>query len=119
MFSLLFQGKIYSQKLEWEANYHVNNNTAGVSVKTDTAGNVFVLGSSGNTSILTQDFLLIKYDSSGKILWINTYNGPGDGEDNAADLFVDSHGNSYVTGRSVNTNKEYEAVAIKYNSAGE
>lgn len=118
VFSLLFHGKIYSQKLQWEANYHFNNNTSGISVKTDNTGNVFVLGGSGNSSIMTQDFILIKYDSQGTILWANTYNGSGDGDDNAADLFIDIYGNSFVTGRSVNEKNEYEAVIIKYNSEG-
>ena len=46
------------------------------------------------------DYLTIKYSNSGVPLWTNLYNGPGDYEDFAWALAVDSSGNVFVTGIS-------------------
>jgi uncharacterized delta-60 repeat protein len=65
---------------------------------TDSAGNVYVTGSSGG------EYATIKYDNTGNILWESRYDG---GE--ARDLALDDSGNVYVTG---------SGGTIKYNSSG-
>jgi hypothetical protein len=81
--------------------------TAGA-VATDTAGNVFVIGHfSGptitfgstvlsNTSSFTSDFYLVKYDSSGNLLWAKKAGGTGN--DYASSLKTDSAGNVFISG---------------------
>ncbi len=62
----------------------------------DSAGNVYVTGNSGGT------IATVKYDSSGRQLWVARYNGPGNGNDRPASnaIALDSAGNVYVTGSS-------------------
>jgi hypothetical protein len=89
-------------------------------VAVDAAGNAFVSGVSfGNGG--NQDYVTIKYSSGGAALWTNRYNGPGNGNDGANAVAVDSHGNAIVTGLSVGTNglsSYFDYATIKYSGAG-
>ena len=50
-------------------------------------------------------------------LWTNRYDGPTNGEDNAAAIAVDGSGNVFVTGSSSNGANE-DIATIAYSSAG-
>lgn len=94
----------------------------------DNSGNVFVAGSSGprDYRVSNDDFVILKYDSSGNQLWLRRYNGPGDSHDRATDMAVDESGNVYVTGcshlyvtshgRRLSRGNDY--TTIKYDSNG-
>jgi hypothetical protein len=57
------------------------------------------------------------HSQGGIPLWTNRYNGPGNGDDHANAVAVDSSNNVIVTGQSYNgTNLDY--ATIKYSSAG-
>jgi uncharacterized delta-60 repeat protein len=84
-------------------------------VAVDGAGNVYVTGASYGTN---RDITTIKYNSAGDSLWVSIYNGPGDGDDYAEAIAVDSLGNVYVTGHSVGSGTERDYATIKYDSAG-
>jgi hypothetical protein len=47
------------------------------------------------------DFVTIKYDSQGELLWIQRYNGLGIDYDESFAISVDASGNVYVAGRSI------------------
>src|ERR1043166_2429978 len=83
----------------------------------DRSGNVFVTGSSQGT-ISGYDYVTIAYSGAGVPLWINRYNGPGNGSDRAAAVAVDGSGNVVVTGYVTGTNLYYEYATIKYSAAG-
>jgi len=83
----------------------------------DAAGNVYVTGISVNNSN-NEDFATVKYSASGTQLWVKRYNGPSNMQDEAFAMFVDDAGNVYVTGGSQQTNKGYDYLTVKYNSAG-
>src|SRR5262245_44758837 len=86
----------------------------------DSSGNVYVTGTSGNLDTLAIDYVTIKYNSAGQRQWVATYNGTGNFDDWASGIAVDSSGNVYVTGQSSGTGCGcYDAVTIKYNSAGQ
>jgi hypothetical protein len=59
-----------------------------------TAG--WTMNSAGNL-----DMLLVRWSSTGKRLWVRTYNGPKHGADTVAGLGVDAKGNVTVLGQSV------------------
>ncbi|HQV32801.1 MAG TPA: SBBP repeat-containing protein, partial [Calditrichia bacterium] len=83
-------------------NYYLNARDLAV----DGLGNVYVTG-------FGDDYLTVKYDSSGGEQWTATYNGPGNSYDYAEALAVDPAGNVYVTGQS-----DFGCVTVKYNTAG-
>ncbi|MGE0481466.1 MAG: hypothetical protein AB7Q17_13440 [Phycisphaerae bacterium] len=68
----------------------------------DAQGNTYTLGGSygGNVNQggSDYDYVLIKYSPSGEQLWLQRYNGPGNGGDQPQDMLVDPEGNCYVVG---------------------
>jgi uncharacterized delta-60 repeat protein len=86
------------------------------SVAVDSEGNVCATGISDGSGTF-DDYVTIKYSSSGSELWVNRYNGTGGSFDDVASLLVDNNNNIYITGGSVQ-GSDYDCVTIKYNSAG-
>lgn len=84
----------------------------------DADGNVYVTGESWGNDNLNGDYLTLKYNSSGTLLWVKRYNGPSSKNDNALSIAVDPSGNVYVTGGSQQQGKGYDYGTVKYNSAG-
>ncbi len=84
----------------------------------DTDGNVYVTGESLGNDDLNGDYLTLKYNSAGTLLWSKRYNGPSSKNDNALSISVDFAGNVFVTGGSQQQGKGYDYLTVKYNSAG-
>lgn len=84
----------------------------------DASGNIIVTGDSDSdpTSGLDKDYLTVKYDVNGNLLWSVKYDGIG-GLDRAEDVTITSNGLIVVTGRSDNGNDD-DFVTIAYNSSG-
>lgn len=101
----------------WAAFYNgpANSLDFATSVAVDASHNVFVTGQSAGVS---NDYATIKYDADGNEIWVNRYNGPGNGGDEAAWVTLDRQGSVYVTGRSMGADTYYDFATIKYNSAG-
>jgi len=86
----------------------------------DTAGNLYVTGSSYGGSGTNFDYATIKYAPNGDTLWVRRYNGPGNGSDGARALALDKAGNVYVTGTSISTvSPDYDYATIKYAPNGD
>ena len=86
-------------------------------IAVDGSGNVYVTGQSngyGTGYGTGYDYATIKYDPAGNQLWIQRYNGPGNYEDAASAIVVDSSGNVYVTGGSCIYLIECDYATIKY-----
>jgi hypothetical protein len=88
-----------------------------IDIALDRFGNVYVTGYSINAPF-GYDFLTVKYDPSGKLLWTARYNGEGNGDDYATAVSIDVAGNVYVTGTSATPHALTYLVAIKYNTDG-
>ena len=58
----------------------------------------------------------VKYDPSGRQIWIARYDGGGD--DASTAMSLDAAGNVYVTGTSQSAAGEYDLVTIKYTTEG-
>ncbi|MDZ7292347.1 MAG: SBBP repeat-containing protein [candidate division KSB1 bacterium] len=102
----------------WTARYNTSahREEVAVAMAVDGAGNVYVTGYSQAVGI-PADYLTIKYNAAGIQQWIARYNGPGNSEDYARALAVDSAGNVYVTGASFSgTNDDF--ATVKYNADG-
>ncbi|MEP7157446.1 MAG: fibronectin type III domain-containing protein [Betaproteobacteria bacterium] len=100
--------------IQWRAitNGGGNSDDIAYAVAVDSAGNVVVTGSSQNGAFT--DYLTVKYDSSGVELWRAIMNGDGNADDAAHAIAIDSTGNVFVTGASVNFNGNYDYVTVKY-----
>ncbi len=80
-------------------------------------GAVYVVGTARNAS---DDFIIIKYSSSGERLWTAVYDGLVSGSsDWASDAAIDASGNLIVLGGSPHGGSWTAMATIKYNSLGE
>ncbi len=84
----------------------------------DVFGNFIVAGRAGYDN---DDYLILKYSSSGELLWDRRYNGPANNLDLLQDMVLDDSGNIYVTGVSWEGTAfgGQNWVTIKYNSMGD
>ncbi len=82
----------------------------------DSSGNIIVAGYSWSGTNF--DYLTIKYSGAGVAIWTNRYNGPGNSDDYAEAMAVDTNDNVFVTGSSIGSGVGYDYATIKYSSAG-
>ncbi|MCB0728314.1 MAG: SBBP repeat-containing protein [Ignavibacteriae bacterium] len=123
LIAILFFAKIFNANAqssqEWARIYNGsgNGNDQAAAIVQDASGNIIVTGravSTGNNN----DFCTIKYSSAGIQQWAVTYNGPGNGYDEAVGLATDNSGNIYVAGYTLNSISNYDIALVKYNSDG-
>lgn len=98
----------------YDSPYQLDDLARAIAV--DASGNVYVTGFSYGQSTYANppDYLTLKYDSNGNLLWDIRYNGPESySVDNASAIKVDNSGNIYVTGQSAGY-----GTTIKYDSNG-
>ena len=112
--------------LLWEQRYNGpgNNLDDATALAVDGIGNVYVTGLSrgkgGNA-----DYATLKYAANGNLLWVQCYNGPGNGNngddydyDEARSLAVDGASNVYVTGLSASNGVTCDYATLKYDATG-
>lgn len=107
-------------KQEWIATYNGtgNLNDGGPSLAVDGSGNVYVTGTTIN-AVTHEDFVTIKYNSSGTKQWAAVYDGPVSSKDYGLSVVTDDSGYVYVTGSSTGSGTLEDIVTIKYNSSGD
>jgi uncharacterized delta-60 repeat protein len=107
-------------ELLWDAWYDGTGEgfdfPAGVAV--GPGGSVYVIADSENSS--NTDYLTLRYNSAGDLLWEARYNGPAgiSNFDSPYDLAVDAAGNAYVTGLSMGVGTDLDVATVKYDSSG-
>ena len=99
----------------WEKRYNGpgNSDDAGHAIAVDGSGNVYVTGRSSGIGS-SDDYATIKYDPAGNQLWVQTYDGPVNSDDNAYSIAVDASCNVYVTGYSYGSGTYLDYATIKY-----
>jgi len=86
-------------------------------IAVDQKGNVFVTGYSYSRET-DFDFITLKYDAQGELIWAERYNGPANSTDYAQDLELDGEGNVYVAGHSNGIGSSLDATIVKYDKDG-
>ncbi|MDW8417958.1 MAG: SBBP repeat-containing protein [Chitinophagales bacterium] len=86
-----------------------------VDVKVSAAGNVYVAGRASVGS--DENIVTIKYSNNLSQLWVKTFDRGRDDRNEA--ILTDAADNVYVCGRSENQQGVFDALLIKYNSAGD
>jgi len=102
---------------QWVARLPLSDRARAIAV--DSSGNVYVTGLGWCCLDTLPDYTTVKYDTAGQEQWVAHYNGPGNGQDAAHAIAVDSSGNVYVTGGSPGLGTNYDYATVKYDSAGQ
>jgi uncharacterized delta-60 repeat protein len=91
----------------------------GTDITADNSGNIYVTGYGlcAYTETL-HDFITIKYDPNGNQIWEARYNGPGNSDDYANAMTIDSSGNIYITGYSTCSETGDDFATVKYDPNG-
>jgi hypothetical protein len=116
----LFHAMTFAQLWTKQFNGTGNGDDEIKAMAIDNAGNVYVTGYSFSGAN-GNDYVTIKYNTSGAQQWLARYNGPGSGNDVANAIAVDNEGNVYVTGVSDQLTGTYindDAATVKYNAQG-
>lgn len=100
---------------QWTQRYNGAGNSVDIatSMVLDAAGNVYVTGA---VTIAPNnfDYATLKYNTSGVQQWIQTYNGPGSGDDISYSIAIDFSNNVYVAGSSLGSGTDNDYAVIKY-----
>lgn len=84
----------------------------------DNSGNVYVTGYTQDSVFFYEDYATVKYNSEGVQQWVALYDGPAGVSDYTRKMALDSSGNIYVTGKSMNLNNNYDWATVKYTAEG-
>ncbi len=94
---------------------HGNDYPSAVAI--DQTGDIFITGSTENAAG-DFDIYTAKYSgASGALIWAQTYAGAGNGDDHGLSLAIDTSGDIYITGSSVNLDGNEEWITINYDGA--
>ena len=104
----------------WSARFNGPGNGADVpqSLVLDPESNVIVAGYSRGQET-GRDYFVVKYDSQGRQLWLQRYDGQLGLEDAATSMVVDSEGFIYVTGYSLGDDSDFDYATLKYSPDGQ
>ncbi|HAD11294.1 MAG TPA: hypothetical protein DCF33_02530 [Saprospirales bacterium] len=96
----------------WEKNYTLSNHSDnyGIDLVTGQSDEVFVIGCTKNNAQPASnfDFLILKYDTYGNLLWVNSINGTGNGNDIPVGITLSSSNTLFVTGLSTGTTSSFD-----------
>ena len=110
-----------SGELEWRRFYQ--NNAAGMTgnygcfMKCD-GSNIYV-ASRYKDSTYGNRILLLKYDSTGSIVWENKYHYPGSYGDITGGIALDKSGFIYLTGNTIDVYDNGKCIVLKYKPNGD
>ncbi len=104
---------------KWIRRYNgpANNTDQPRAIAVDEYGNVYVTGVSRGS--VDDDYASVVYDSTGRQITAQRYDGPGTWADAAQDIVADRRGNFYITGFSGGNNSTYDFATIRYSDITE
>ncbi len=108
---------------QWIKRYNGagNGGDAVVGIKVDNVGNIVTGGYTDMGSAQKFNFLTLKYDAAGNMLWEKQYDGTSNDYDFATAITIDAANNIYLTGLSTQlfgTRLDSNYATIKYDPNG-
>jgi len=108
---------------QWVKRYNGTGNggDAVVGVKVDGDGNVIAGGHTDNGPAQRMNFITLKYDAAGTLIWEKQYNGSSNSTDLATAMTIDGSDNVYLTGLTTQlygTRLDSNYGTMKYDPAG-
>jgi hypothetical protein len=107
--------------LLWQAHYPVlNGPSAGflpglpAAIAASPEGDIYVGGSLTGQDSPSGDYLTVKYDTNGKQIWFERFNGPGPMHDDQLFALTLSGGSVFVTGSSEGVATGFDYLTIRY-----
>ncbi|TFG14370.1 MAG: hypothetical protein EU531_09150 [Promethearchaeota archaeon] len=97
----------------WNLTWDNGANEIGYDVSLDSQKNIYIAGGNG-TTFPNLDGLLLKFNSTGNLVWKRSYHGGL--YDNFWALHIDNNDNIFVVSQSIFAS--YDTVVLKYNSTG-
>lgn len=111
--------RVWSRTFNGQGNYK----DALRDMVVDAAGNIYIAGYSyttdaSNPALNSYDYIVLKYNSNGDLVWSKYYGGNPGYDDFARSLKVDATGNVYVGGYSWGVGTFANYATIKYDANG-
>lgn len=109
-----------SGTLQWQRALGGTQTEIASGIAVDTNNDVYVVGyvNSLGQTMGNSDMLLVKYDSTGAIIWQKAF-GAAAGDESALDVTTDSSNNVYVSGYTASQGTGFEELLVlKLNSSG-
>jgi len=104
----------------WSVSYDasLNEDDWAHALVMDTRGFIYATGFC-QTKDEGKNFLTMKCNREGDVLWVREYNGPAGGNDVAEHIAVDEAGNVFVTGSSQGHASSSDYMTLMYDSEGQ
>ncbi len=104
-----------SGTLQWSRTYNdtLDKNDEAAAMAMDATGNIYIIGSCATEADST-NYLTMKYDASGNLLWTILSDGVAHLDDMANNIAIDNNGDIIVTGESRTAAGSFEYLTIKY-----
>jgi len=107
---------------QWTSIYNNGGNDDCNSLEMDSSENLYITGSSDNTSATNSDIATLKINSQGVQQWVKRFDGLALGNDIGNSITLDSSGNVIVAGTTDSDNSSTtinnDICVIKYDSNG-
>jgi hypothetical protein len=84
----------------------------------DGSGSAFVAGTSWDLEGTGSDYVVVKYDASGREIWTASWDGPDGLEDRASGVALDASGNIAVTGLSLDASGDLAIATMALDGIG-
>lgn len=95
----------------------LNDEDKAFDVMADQNQDVYVTGRSMGSGGSAENMVTIKYDDLGNVLWMDTYDGPASGYDDAQQMRIGASGALYVTGYSAGNGTNNDYLTLKYDTS--
>lgn len=100
---------------KWNYTWGGNSEDSGVSITVDSSNDIYVAGYTSSFTTGGYDICLLKLDSSGILLWNNSWGG--DDVDKGYGVEVDDLGNVYIGGSTKISNGYDDVVLLKFDAS--